>query len=477
MKMNMTIRKSVCTVLLAGITAGLLSGCSDQEANYNLDSEQAKTNAENSLAEFAEVEKWNDEWEVDIGNGKRLNLVIDAAISVPGAEFMSVVEVEKLKPDGAVKKQFLDAFFGGAEIYYHDAEHLTKEELEDRILEQEMIIELAEDEVKRVHNYVETGVIVISEEELDRMEEGFEREKEKLSQFEQALEVAPDGPVPAVDYDNCWEFLAYVDDIAYYAYFPEEGEEAVIRIQPGQHGDAVPTYLPEALPELKEYELISYGGDGADESSNDCPLSIEKAQELAARFMQGSGLQNQMLLREENLIWKGQKMNDDGIVIEESRDYAYGYWFIYGIGVNGLPFSEFGDESIYVDARRSGRSDFYSLDCRCSVAVTDDGVVGVEMKYPLVVKHITEQVELLPLDTIKQIMKNEAVEHPDRYDFTKYQYSNAMDLIYFRVGDKENADSYSYIPVWRLSQKGEYCYHPILVNAIDGSVIYTEEEL
>lgn len=471
------IRKSVSAVQLAGIMAVLLWGCSDRKVDYGPDSEEEPISTENSLAEFAEAGNWKDEWELELGDGKKLNLIIDAGISVPETEYMSVVEVEKLKPDGAMKQQFLEAFFGGGEIYYHDAEHLTREELENRIMGQKISLELGEDELNRLRNYIEAGVVEISDEELELAEEGFEREKEKLSRYENALETASDEPVPAVEYDSCGEYMAYINDVPYYVYFPEEGEEAVIRIQPGERYCAVPTYLPEALSDLKEYDFVSYSSDSADEAANGCPMTKKEAGELAERFMQSSGLQNQMLLREESLTWSGQKVDDEGIVTEESPYYAYGYWFIYGIGVNGLPFAQFGDEGTYMDVSKSGSPDFYSLDCRCSVAVTDDGIVGVELRYPMAVTNVTERVELLPLETVKSIMKNEAAEHTDRYDFTKYQYSNAMDLIYFRVQNKENPDKYSYIPVWRLSQKGEYCYHPILVNAIDGSVIYLDDEI
>lgn len=474
---NKRIQKSVSAVLLAGTMSGLLWGCSDRKVDYGLDSEEVPVSTENSLEEFTEAGNWKDEWELELGDGKKLNLVIDAEISVPEAEHMSVVEVEKLKVDGAVKKQLLDAFFGGAEIYYHDAEHLTREELENLIEVQKMVVELGEDELERLRNYIESGVLEMSDEEMEITETGFEREKEKLSRYENALETAPDEPVFAGEYDSCEEFMAYMGDVAYYIYFPEEGDEAVIKIQPCKRGSAVPTYLPEALSDLKEYDFVSYSSDSADEAANGCPMTKKEAGELAERFMQSSGLQNQMLLREESLTWSGQKVDDEGIVTEESPYYAYGYWFIYGIGVNGLPFAQFGDEGTYMDVSKSGSPDFYSLDCRCSVAVTDDGIVGVELRYPMAVTNVTERVELLPLETVKSIMKNEAAEHTDRYDFTKYQYSNAMDLIYFRVQNKENPDKYSYIPVWRLSQKGEYCYHPILVNAIDGSVIYLDDEI
>ena len=49
-----------------------------------------------------------------------------------------------------------------------------------------------------------------------------------------------------------------------------------------------------------------------------------------------------------------------------------------------------------------------------------------------------------------------------------------LELIYFRIKDKENEGCYSYIPAWRLSGGNDYPQYfenPLLINAIDGSVI------
>ena len=59
---------------------------------------------------------------------------INAPIDVPKADNMSVVTVEELKLDTNYKKKVLKAYFKDSEIYYHDLEHLTREELQSAIL-------------------------------------------------------------------------------------------------------------------------------------------------------------------------------------------------------------------------------------------------------------------------------------------------------------------------------------------------------
>lgn len=471
MKRNMRIRKGICTLLAAGVTAGLVSGCSDEKVDYNLDSEQAQTNEGNSLAKFGEVEKWNDEWELDIGDGQKITMVINADISVPDVSSMAVVEVEKLQTDNAVRKQILEAFFGGEEIYYNDAAHQTREELEDNIEEVEDTIERIEENAEELRRFEDLADYV------EGLENDLEREKEKLRRCQEALQTAVDTPVPAEEYGSCQEFVAYVDGVRYDIRFPAEEEDAVMYIRPGELHGGAPTYIPEIASELKDYDYINCYSSGEAEADNECPLSREEAREIADQFIESSGLPDLVLSQEENLVWRGWNESDGETMGEDSPEYVYGYRFVYYVGVNGISFVDFGDEWSYMDGAMIQSPDFYSMRSGCCLEVTDDGLIGMELFYPLTVRKVTEQVELLPLDIIQEIMKNEAMEHTDRYSFNEYRYSNAMDLIYFRVKDKEDSDSYSYIPVWRLSQMGSYCYHPILVNAIDGSVIYAEDEL
>ena len=107
--------------------------------------------------------------------------------------------------------------------------------------------------------------------------------------------------------------------------------------------------------------------------------------------------------------------------------------------------------------------------------VTDKGVISIDILNPITVTKVTNQVEILPLSTIQELMKNEVSEHPEKYDFKEYRYMTDMELIYFPVRDKENSSKLSYLPVWRLSS--QHYINPVLINGIDESVIYLDDLL
>ena len=80
-------------------------------------------------------------------------------------------------------------------------------------------------------------------------------------------------------------------------------------------------------------------------------------------------------------------------------------------------------------------------------------------------------------------MRNELTEHIDQYpSLESVNYYTNMELIYFRIRDEEKKGYYSYVPVWRLSVQFEdedgnqQMERAVLVNAIDGGVIYLQDE-
>jgi len=78
---------------------------------------------------------------------------------------------------------------------------------------------------------------------------------------------------------------------------------------------------------------------------------------------------------------------------------------------------------------------------------------------------------------MKIVMLQEAVEQIELNDFSGTY--DSLELIYLRMRDKEHEGYFSYVPVWRMADvwfRGGDGYadvytNPILINAIDGSVI------
>lgn len=109
-----------------------LAGCVDSNVNYDIagdtEAEQPR-GGKNGVEQFADAAVWTDEWAVQTSKGNEVNLSIDADITVPAAEQMSVVEVKETVFDKEYKKTMVRQIFGNEEVYYNDISHLTKKEL------------------------------------------------------------------------------------------------------------------------------------------------------------------------------------------------------------------------------------------------------------------------------------------------------------------------------------------------------------
>ena len=94
----------------------------------------------------------------------------------------------------------------------------------------------------------------------------------------------------------------------------------------------------------------------------------------------------------------------------------------------------------------------YSMNSGIALSIMDEGVIGMELCCPIEITSVTKDVELLSMENIQTIMRNELTEHIDQYpSLESVNYYTNMELIYFRIRDEEKKGYYSYVPVWRLS--------------------------
>lgn len=396
----------MCSCLMMGT----LWGCSEKEVDYVMDTEDPQEELTGSLNQFEELEKWDETWELTLADGQKADVDINASVTVPEGDAMSVVEVEKITVDAAFKEQILTAFFGETDVYYHDSQN-------------------------------------------------------------------SDTDVVAEDLSVCNQYLGYRDSVPYYVNFAEDGDPAV-EIGVGlSASDPESLYgRPNVLMDKQEAICFSIGEIDGD---NLCSVDEEEAKEQAERFLHEAGFANQVFLNSESICWYGWDLDEENQQIDDVQ-VLDGYCFYYSIGVDGIAFRTYGTGMDY-----SGGSDSSMLfdieeieDDLCDwveIWVNDSGITGVRIEYPVTVTRVTNQVKLMPLASIQEIMKGEVMEHADRYHFDEYTNMTSMELIYFRVRDVDTEGSYSYVPTWRLSR---FSYNnPVLVNAIDGSVIYLEDEL
>ena len=68
--------------------------------------------------------------------------------------------------------------------------------------------------------------------------------------------------------------------------------------------------------------------------------------------------------------------------------------------------------------------------------------------------------------------------NPDAYTLVEHKYFNGLKLGYAKIKNDSDAGSCSYVPAWCFYAKGgnEVDYHPVFVNAIDGTVFYAKDE-
>lgn len=466
-------RRMLAAVAVICLMTGMLWGCSDDGVDYDPDTEQDVQADAGGMKQFQGSPDWKETIEYTAADGRKCTMEVNAEVRIPNVDAMSVVEVEETGIDTDFKRQLMDQFLEGADIYYHDISHQTREELEKLIEEEEGWVQTLENDLNL------SGEMSVTDDVIESWQKDLDERRARLQQYWNLYENAGDEYTLAEDLESCREFIGYRDGIAYTISFPEEGEYVYISILPGELFEGIPTYVPE---KLESYDYRSCTEETLEEGTNQCTMSREDAQAMVEQWLLGCGRSHQQLIEVGDLVWTGINDAEDGE--EDSISLREGYCFSYGTGVDGLAFRSFGSYTDYSDA---GSFDVwggveYDLFESTRVYVDNAGVIGVIMNCPVTVTKITEQVELLPLSAIQNIMKHEITENSDQYHYEDWEQrsyfrSNALELIYFRV-KSGTPGSYSYVPAWRLCNESEYnCDNPILVNAIDGSVIYPGQEL
>lgn len=463
-KTKCCIKKMLSLGLSCFLVTGLLCGCEGKTVDYSVDTEQPAEAATGSLVQFAEEERWIDKWTIPMTDGNEFSMSVNAEVTVPDTDAMYVVEVEETALDAEWKQQFLKLFYGGDTFYYHDMAHYPKEELDTLI------------------GYCEDTIAAVESPDYQEDYDGEKQilldiNKEKIEEYQSYRENAPDDYVLAEKFDDCNDYLGEVGGILCTVQFPTKGEEGAERVV---SVNAYPLDREAFGPESEfDYESMYKEAQPSGISENTCDISMDEARDLANDFLGRMGRTNQVCYDESDAVWVRVARDETGRAFA-SEEVTYGYTFFYGTGVSNVSFAQFGDvNSFDVFSDEIDWDNVYDFAEKTVITVTDEGVVGVDMSYPVTVKTVSQPVEMLSLGTIQSILKDEVVNHGgDNDDFQGKPYFFALDLIYFRVKDDAKEGSYSYVPTWRLSARsGEFYYHPVLVNAIDGSVIHIEEEL
>lgn len=423
-----------------------LTGCSGKKVDYGNESESKETKNMSALADIKADSDWKENFTIQTGNGEK-TVYINANIVVPDFDNMSVVEVENVKIDADYKKRFLDLYFGGNEYYYHDPDHYTVDELNE----------------------------VIEDWQKTQDETHSEWLEQRLAEYRDKLETAKTTYTVAKDLENCEVFAGYKGDVFCEVDFEAHKVHAYALHQSGTD------YGPPSLRN-EDYDTITQTfqdddlKDKADETSNEGSKSATSAKKEAGDFLSKLGMQDLVERGECECSWIGFNNSEEG---NDYQTAVWGYIYSYATGIDGITFKDGFDMDTYLSGYEAIDSDIddVTLPDSTLLTVTDDGIIDVQMEYPVNVTQIYKDVELISLKNIEQIIKAEITENPDKYD-TSASF-NKLQLSYLKIRSDSEQGKYSYVPAWALSRLVDYSneQNAIFVNAIDGTIINLENSL
>lgn len=423
-----------------------LTGCSGKKVDYGNESESKETKNMSALADIRADSGWNENFTIQTGNGEK-TVYVNANIVVPDFDNMSVVEVENVKIDADYKKRFLDLYFGGNEYYYHDPDHYTVDELNE----------------------------VIEDWQKTQDETHSEWLEQQLAEYRDKLETAKTTYTVAKDLENCEVFAGYKGDVFCEVDFEAHKVHAYALHQSGTD------YGPPSLRN-EDYDTITQTfqdddlKDKADETSNEDSKSAASAKKEAGDFLSKLGMQDLVERGECECSWIGFNNSEEG---NDYQTAVWGYIYSYATGIDGITFKDGFDMDTYLSGYEAIDSDIddVTLPDSTLLTVTDDGIIDVQMEYPVNVTQIYKDVELISLKNIEQIIKAEITENPDKYDIASS--FNKLQLSYLKIRSDSEQGKYSYVPAWALSRLVDYSneQNAIFVNAIDGTIINLENSL
>ena len=245
-------------------------------------------------------------------------------------------------------------------------------------------------------------------------------------------------------------------------------------------------YGPPSFAEEKGVEGFNGGSTGGDTTSsydNECALSKDEAIKKAEEFQNKLGMASQVYIGTSDYEWSAGVIEDGDETVKTDdkesviKDTAWGYIIDYGEGVDGIAFCKSLDFTRNMDIwdTLDNYDDFMPYGSS-SFIVTDQGVTEFTVSYPVDIVNESKNVELLSMDTIKEIIKDDMTKNSDQYDFTQNHTYNNLKLGYIRLKDASDKDKCTYVPAWCLSKQDKgYDRYPVYVNAIDGTIIRSDD--
>lgn len=446
-----------------------------QDAESVSDKQPQNAGGKIGLAQFEGEEEWKNTLRTKLvtesGNGEQSEVYADvrvkAEIIVPQVNQMSVVEVTETQFDAAYKENLAKKIFPSEELYYGNVANLPRQDIE------------------RLWPKYEASITITSEEPFN-----FEEwNNERIACYEayNNLDNLKDTYTPVKEF-SVNRYLGNYEGRMYSLTFleDEEDREYVYRRMKRITLEANDIY--EVCPDKfkKQQNLSCMPWMFGDWLENPCEISEEEALKEAENFVDKLGFDTLVYTFSRPLAWGNVPEVIAVMDTGEAVDWGVnGYVFYFDLGVDDISFVQYGVEEDYFNWETSNAEDedgekVYSLRSQLQIYVTDKGIIKMVLDNPVDITGVSGGLELLPLDTVKEIIRKELDAQWQVFRFGTYYPldMNEMELIYFRVRDKDNPGKFSYVPTWRLGtvmreevNHGIDIRYPVLINAIDGSVI------
>lgn len=250
----------------------------------------------------------------------------------------------------------------------------------------------------------------------------------------------------------------------------------------------------EAMPESlnKEENLVYQRAISTGTAKNLCKYSQEEAEELARGFLAEAGYPDYDPIDISGMAWVEESLACSGTATVADEQAVDGYIITFGLADEmGNILADDKGLTLYGDyySLRTGKK--YAIRSVIEVYVVDEGILEANFYNPVRVVKTTPVTGFLSFESIQNIVRKAFQENfeevyikNEKFEGQEDLILNSIELTYFRVQDKEKEEYYSYIPVWRICRQAklgneimeETVYNPVMINAIDGTIINLREE-
>jgi hypothetical protein len=441
-------RKKLSAMAVVGAltVSTVFTGCGQKTIDYDIDG--PGDSSSNSSSTGGDSGSLKDrlgipdsyEGNIDIGNTGLSKIEIDDDdIQVPETDKMNVVHATVTTFTNEFKQNLCESVFDKSKgIYTYDYDNQTKSDLQQQIDEYEQY----------------------KEQEQENGGDGSWYD-EYINEMKAKLPEAPDEYPDAGDYSGD-SFKGTIGDNDFTMYFSSSAD--------GDGENSFGLYMNGSQLDYKPYEgatdvYYSNGqySDGYDEedSTNECSLSKDDAQQKAEDFLSGAGITNYVMTSIDDLVWEYQDSSWNTIAT-----VADGYIVNFSRAIDGVATY---DARLWNVSNLSQDDAYVNIPAETySVYIDDNGILSFNGTDQLAPTGDEEtNVDLLTWDELLA----KANETIPAY--------NDVRLTYYIANDPDNEGQFEYIPVWTFSQYDDYqgsaeSTYPeqlVVLDARDGSVL------